>query len=451
MIALGGGARRLSERVREALARPRRRLVRRRARTTAWERVARNDGARWPRDRDEFEALLRRARCRSTRRSRDAVLPAGGASVAAARAVARRAARPARRARLAWARVAVGRLPGGRRGAGRSSCSAREAAAALGVERWFASPTARRWPSRASCCPPREAMIEVEAGEERKTLAEAERVLRELAPRRVRGATTACSRFGGGVVGDLAGLLRRHLPARRRRWSRCRRRSSRQVDSAYGGKTGVDLPEAKNYVGAYHHARRGARRPVDARDAARRGAGGGLRRGAEDGADRRRRALGAGAGARRARPAAASDGRDLRLRADQARGRRRRRARLRAGARCSTSATPSATRSRRRPATRATATARRSGSACSRRCGSRAPTSCATRSRELLERHGLPTRLDPAVATDDVLPAIARDKKRTARRRRLRAARAPGRAAVVGRARRRRIGSASAVEELRRT
>jgi shikimate kinase/3-dehydroquinate synthase len=25
-----------------------------------------------------------------------------------------------------------------------------------------------------------------------------------------------------------------------------------QVDSAYGGKTGVDLPEAKNYVGAYH-------------------------------------------------------------------------------------------------------------------------------------------------------------------------------------------------------
>jgi shikimate kinase/3-dehydroquinate synthase len=26
-----------------------------------------------------------------------------------------------------------------------------------------------------------------------------------------------------------------------------------QVDSAYGGKTGVDLPEAKNYVGAYHH------------------------------------------------------------------------------------------------------------------------------------------------------------------------------------------------------
>src|SRR6185437_3192268 len=25
-----------------------------------------------------------------------------------------------------------------------------------------------------------------------------------------------------------------------------------QVDSAYGGKTGVDLPEGKNYAGAYH-------------------------------------------------------------------------------------------------------------------------------------------------------------------------------------------------------
>ena len=26
----------------------------------------------------------------------------------------------------------------------------------------------------------------------------------------------------------------------------------RQVDSAYGGKTGVDLPEGKDYAGAFH-------------------------------------------------------------------------------------------------------------------------------------------------------------------------------------------------------
>ena len=34
-----------------------------------------------------------------------------------------------------------------------------------------------------------------------------------------------------------------------------------QVDSAYGGKTGVDLPEGKNYVGAYHQPNRRLHRP----------------------------------------------------------------------------------------------------------------------------------------------------------------------------------------------
>ena len=54
-----------------------------------------------------------------------------------------------------------------------------------------------------------------------------------------------------GVVGDLAGFCAAtyqrgvpvvHVPTT----------LVAQVDSAYGGKTGVDLPEAKNYVGAYH-------------------------------------------------------------------------------------------------------------------------------------------------------------------------------------------------------
>ena len=44
------------------------------------------------------------------------------------------------------------------------------------------------------------------------------------------------------------------------RSSRCRPRWSSQVDSAYGGKVGVDLPEGKNYAGAFQHARRGDRR-----------------------------------------------------------------------------------------------------------------------------------------------------------------------------------------------
>jgi shikimate kinase/3-dehydroquinate synthase len=57
--------------------------------------------------------------------------------------------------------------------------------------------------------------------------------------------------LGGGVVGDLAGFCAAtyqrgvgvvQIPTT----------LVAQVDSAYGGKTGVDLPEAKNYVGAYH-------------------------------------------------------------------------------------------------------------------------------------------------------------------------------------------------------
>ena len=78
----------------------------------------------------------------------------------------------------------------------------------------------------------------------------------------------------------------------------------------------------------------------------------------------------------------------------------------------STSATRSATRSRRPAATRATATARPSVSGCSRRCGSPAPTSCAPRSRRCSRGTSCRRSLDPAIAVDEVLAAIARDKKR---------------------------------------
>jgi shikimate kinase/3-dehydroquinate synthase len=57
--------------------------------------------------------------------------------------------------------------------------------------------------------------------------------------------------LGGGVVGDLAGFCaatyQRGVPV-----VQVPTTVVAQVDSAYGGKTGVDLPEAKNYVGAYH-------------------------------------------------------------------------------------------------------------------------------------------------------------------------------------------------------
>src|SRR5437588_4098656 len=56
---------------------------------------------------------------------------------------------------------------------------------------------------------------------------------------------------GGGVVGDLAGFCAA-VYQRGIRHVQLPTTLVGQVDSAYGGKTGVDLPEAKNYAGAYH-------------------------------------------------------------------------------------------------------------------------------------------------------------------------------------------------------
>jgi 3-dehydroquinate synthase len=93
-------------------------------------------------------------------------------------------------------------------------------------------------------------VIAIAPGEAHKTLASAERVWRELAEAGMTRADHLVA-LGGGVVGDLAGFCAAtyqrgvavvQIPTT----------LVAQVDSAYGGKTGVDLPEAKNYVGAYH-------------------------------------------------------------------------------------------------------------------------------------------------------------------------------------------------------
>ena len=92
--------------------------------------------------------------------------------------------------------------------------------------------------------------ITIAAGEEHKTLAAAETVWRELAAQGM-GRDDHLVALGGGVVGDLAGFCaatyQRGVPV-----VQVPTTVVAQVDSAYGGKTGVDLPEAKNYVGAYH-------------------------------------------------------------------------------------------------------------------------------------------------------------------------------------------------------
>ena len=92
--------------------------------------------------------------------------------------------------------------------------------------------------------------ISIAAGEEHKTLATAEGVWRELA-REGMGHGDHVVALGGGVVGDLAGFCAATYQ-RGVAVVQVPTTVVAQVDSAYGGKTGVDLPEAKNYVGAYH-------------------------------------------------------------------------------------------------------------------------------------------------------------------------------------------------------
>jgi len=97
---------------------------------------------------------------------------------------------------------------------------------------------------------PVEATVSVPPGETAKTVSQAEDSLRQLARLGVTRSDHVIA-LGGGVVGDLAGFCaatyQRGIP-----YVQVPTTLVAQVDSAYGGKTGVDLPEGKNYVGAFH-------------------------------------------------------------------------------------------------------------------------------------------------------------------------------------------------------
>jgi len=97
---------------------------------------------------------------------------------------------------------------------------------------------------------PADHRVTVPAGEEHKTLATAEHVIRELARAEAERGDLVVG-VGGGVVGDLAGFCAA-VYQRGVRHVQVPTTLVAQVDSAYGGKTGVDLPEGKNYAGAYH-------------------------------------------------------------------------------------------------------------------------------------------------------------------------------------------------------
>ena len=87
-------------------------------------------------------------------------------------------------------------------------------------------------------------------GEDAKRLAVIETASRELARLRVERGEPLVA-IGGGALGDAAGFLAAtylrgvpivHVPTT----------LVAQIDSSIGGKTGVDLPEGKNLVGAFH-------------------------------------------------------------------------------------------------------------------------------------------------------------------------------------------------------
>ena len=87
-------------------------------------------------------------------------------------------------------------------------------------------------------------------GEAAKRLEVVETAARELAALRVE-RTDPIVAVGGGALGDTAGFLAA-VYLRGIRFIQVPTTLVAQIDSAIGGKTGVDLPEGKNLVGAFH-------------------------------------------------------------------------------------------------------------------------------------------------------------------------------------------------------
>jgi shikimate kinase/3-dehydroquinate synthase len=253
VIALGGGSV-LSARVQSALDEHVTVLLDV-AGETAWERVqGAADGPERPlaRDRDAF-LTLHAARGALYDGLADAVLarlPLGGAGRAAG--ALRQLRLSPRGTRLLWARSASGEYPV-MIGAGLLS-DAERLVQLWPLDRSHSRPfcvsdrtVAALYESRLG---PLAHTIAIAAGETHKTLASAENVWHALMSAGMTRADHLVA-LGGGVVGDLAGFCaatyQRGVPV-----VQVPTTLVAQVDSAYGGKTGVDLPEAKNYVGAYH-------------------------------------------------------------------------------------------------------------------------------------------------------------------------------------------------------
>jgi len=90
----------------------------------------------------------------------------------------------------------------------------------------------------------------IPAGETTKTLRTVESLLDGLLQAGLDRSSTVVA-LGGGVVGDLAGFAAA-IYLRGVRWVAVPTSLLAMVDASLGGKTGADLPQGKNLVGAFH-------------------------------------------------------------------------------------------------------------------------------------------------------------------------------------------------------
>ena len=93
----------------------------------------------------------------------------------------------------------------------------------------------------------------VPAGESSKSLAELERLLERILAGGIERGTTLIA-FGGGVIGDLAGFAAAIL-LRGLDYVQIPTSLLAQVDSAVGGKTGINARQGKNLIGSFHQPR----------------------------------------------------------------------------------------------------------------------------------------------------------------------------------------------------
>ncbi|HSS76980.1 MAG TPA: 3-dehydroquinate synthase [Thermoanaerobaculia bacterium] len=104
-----------------------------------------------------------------------------------------------------------------------------------------------------SRCAARWVILEVEDGEEAKSVASAERLWNEMLAAGGKRDSRLLA-FGGGCVGDLGGFAAGCF-LRGIEFVQLPTTLLAQVDAAIGGKTGVDLAGGKNTVGLFHHPR----------------------------------------------------------------------------------------------------------------------------------------------------------------------------------------------------